>query len=672
MNSALFFRLVSHDDKEAALAGAVAGVREGRPASGAVHSVDPATFRQIPGAPFAYWVSERVRRLFTELPPFEGDGRAVRVGLQTSDDFRFVRTWWEVPPHKILTGTPATTPEEFRRMTFKGKRWVPFAKGGAYSPYYADLHLVVSWERDGEEIRHFIDPETGRTFSRPQNTDFYFRPGLTWPLRGIRLSAQAVPKGSMFSVAGKLATSARIAELPILLGLMNSKPFDFMVGVFAGKVGGVQYEVGLIGRIPIPPAPSSEPLGEDVAEAWQIRSKTTCHDERSHLFSLPALFQVEGRTLDERSACWGMRVGAFEETLLRWRRKIDDTAFRLYGLEGDERRRIEDWLESGAQVAMPEEMSEDLPEEEEDDEGPGAVGDKQHLASEMLSYAIGCALGRWDVRFATENIGVPALTGPFDPIPVCSPGMLTGLDGLPLREAPPRYPLRIAPDGILVDDPGPDGKSPHQDDIVRHARQVLELLWGERLEVIEREACDILGVKDLRGYFRNPRGFFEDHIKRYKKSKRAAPIYWLLQSGKRSFGLWLYYHRLDKDTLFKAIQHYVQPKIRGEMARLREMTAQLEAGKNTLPRREVTSLEKAIDRQQDLLTELTVFRDALQRVVDIGYDPDLDDGVILNVAPLHQVVPWKEAKKFWDELCAGKYPWSTISRHLKDKGLVSR
>lgn len=200
---------------------------------------------------------------------------------------------------------------------------------------------------------------------------------------------------------------------------------------------------------------------------------------------------------------------------------------------------------------------------------------------------------------------------------------------------------------------------------------MLGVLWGERAEAIEKEACGILEVKDLREYFRTPRGFFEDHIKRYSRSRRKAPIYWLLQSNKRSFGLWLCYHRLDKDTLFKAIQHYVEPKIRGEMARLRELTGQLDAGKDALPRREVTRLEKAIDRQQDLLTEVTAFRDALQRVADIGYDPDLDDGVVLNIAPLHQVVPWKEAKKYWDDLCAGKYPWSTMARRLRGKGLVA-
>ncbi|MGD0044515.1 MAG: hypothetical protein ABSE84_29620, partial [Isosphaeraceae bacterium] len=51
-------------------------------------------------------------------------------------------------------------------------------------------------------------------------------------------------------------------------------------------------------------------------------------------------------------------------------------------------------------------------------------------------------------------------------------------------------------------------------------------------------------------------------------------------------------------------------------------------------------------------------------------DPDLNDGVVLNIAPLRELVPWKEAKSYWDDLMDGKYEWSSIGKQLREKGLV--
>ena len=73
-----------------------------------------------------------------------------------------------------------------RRRTFDGKRWIHFAKGGQYSPYHSDIHLVVNWERDGEEMREGARHGT-LPGARPQNIDMYFMPGLTWP-RGQRVA----------------------------------------------------------------------------------------------------------------------------------------------------------------------------------------------------------------------------------------------------------------------------------------------------------------------------------------------------------------------------------------------------------------------------------------------------------------------------------------------------
>jgi hypothetical protein len=45
-------------------------------------------------------------------------------------------------------------------------------------------------------------------------------------------------------------------------------------------------------------------------------------------------------------------------------------------------------------------------------------------------------------------------------------------------------------------------------------------------------------------------------------------------------------------------------------------------------------------------------------------------GRVLNIAPLYELVPWKEAEKTWEELLDGKYEWSSIGKQLREKGLV--
>jgi hypothetical protein len=252
------------------------------------------------------------------------------------------------------------------------------------------------------------------------------------------------------------------------------------------------------------------------------------------------------------------------------------------------------------------------------------------------------------------------------------------------------YPLAVDWDGILVDDPD------HPDDIIRRVREVLDLLWGSELangesangeaaqngsstphpvsaDDIEREACEILGVKELRDYFRKSGkgGFWDDHVKRYSKSRRKAPIYWLLQSSRKNYGLWLYYHRLDKDMLYKALVNYVEPKLRLEEGKLESIRGQVSGTGGPLAGgRDRKALERDLAQQEDFVSELHDFQDKLRRAAQLNLTPDLNDGVVLNIAPLWELVPWKETQKYWEELLAGKYEWSSIGQQLREKGLV--
>src|SRR5207244_3488070 len=220
-------------------------------------------------------------------------------------------------------------------------------------------------------------------------------------------------------------------------------------------------------------------------------------------------------------------------------------------------------------------------------------------------------------------------------------------------DCPENYPLLIDWDGILADHDG------NQGDIVFRVRHVLEVIWGDRSEAVEKEACEILGVKELRDYYRKPgkAGVWDYYVARYSKSRRKAPIYWLLQSSQKHYAIWLYYHRLDKDLLFKALVNHVEPKIRLEVSRLDSLRSQRSASGdlNKVQKR----IDADIEKQENFISELRDFEDKLRRAGNIHLAPDLNDGVVLNIAPLHELVPWKEAKNYWEELLEGKYEWSS-------------
>src|SRR5216683_4398224 len=179
----IFIRLLNNADKANALREISSLVAAGT-ACEKVYVVDPAAFSQIPGAPFAYWVSEDVRGLFSSLPPFENGDRMARTGLQSSDDFRFLRAKWETLPH--------------------GNKWAPFAKGGTHSPFYADIYMRVNWGDDGEEIKAWAGSlyQGGHWSRNIRNTDLYFRAGIFQTLRAARLAPHITPKGCIFSDNG--------------------------------------------------------------------------------------------------------------------------------------------------------------------------------------------------------------------------------------------------------------------------------------------------------------------------------------------------------------------------------------------------------------------------------------------------------------------------------------
>lgn len=704
MKDTLFIRLLHYDDKGTALSEQVTTLRDGR-LSGDLYAVVPDSFHRVPNTPFCYWVSDRIRRLFIELSPFESDGRMVKVGLQTGDDFRFVRVWWEVPAGRVLDGgqyekdggqkmesidiTDKWSDEriqEFqawcRRRTCEGKCWVPFAKGGEYSPYYADIHLVVNWKDDGAEIRNFTDPKTGRTYSRPQNTDFYFRPGITWPRRTQQFGPRALPSQCIFADKGCSAFiegDLRTLGLAVL-ALMLSQGFKTLVGLSlnAGDKTARSYEVGIISRVPIPDITKTQvqTLSNFARRIHHLKRSLDLHNEVSHAFTLPSLLQVKGDNLGECILILKDQLSEAEKELIHIQAQIDEVVFNMYGLTGKEQKSVpvENRLAKGRPILS-------------------IIVSKSQVVVQLISWCLGVSFGRFDIRFALDSSLILDVPDPFDPLPVCSPGMLMDPDGFPaetgkivseewLRARPDagtlppegsvknstipddEYPICIPWDGILVDDPGFNGGVPHRNDIIRRIRKVLDLLWGDRAQVIEDEACEILGLSNLREYFRKPTGFFQDHLKQYSKSRRKAPIYWPLSTASGSYTVWLYYHRLNDQTLYAVVNKYIDPKIADVEQALSRLDTEISEG----AKGGTANLRDRLNEGRTFLGELRELREELLRVAGLPYKPNLNDGVIITAAPLHKLFrlrSWaKDTKNCWGKLEQGDFDWAHLAYTL--------
>lgn len=396
---------------------------------------------------------------------------------------------------------------------------------------------------------------------------------------------------------------SRHVELPVWLAIFNSSAFDYLVRIFAGKVGGVQYESGLIGRIPVKiPDEDVKTLLADLARTgWLAKRSSQYVNENSHAFILPRLL-VGNRG---GFSAWGN-----EEIVEKVKRRIDELVFELY-----------DFSEEDRQSALAANEAEIGVDEESDEV---EIIEESSPLDELISWSVGVAFGRFDWRLATGERAAPPEPEPFDPLPAKSPGMLP--DG-----AAPYH--RHA--GILVDDPG------HKHDLPR--------LMADVLETVDAQVDE-----DLRRRLR--RDFFKYHLQQYSKSRRKAPIYWPLATASGNYTLWLYYPDLTDQTLFTAVNDFVEPKLKqvdSELGNLRLAGASRSRAD-----------EKRLEELSEFRDELADLRDTLLKVAP-GYKPNHDDGVQITAAPLWLLFrhnPWQKVlKETWEKLKQGDYDWAHLA-----------
>jgi hypothetical protein len=700
-----------------------------------------ADFQFLPSRRIAFWMPRSVLGLFKRLRRYRDFRGEVQVGLQTSDNFRFLRLLWEIAPGTIGRSRDDTT--------LRGKKWVCYAKGGEYAPYYSDIHLCLNWLSDGYEAKSLANG-AGEIICYPRNERHYFKAGLTYTERTTsNFSLRLLPSGCCFDTNGPRISSGfhrgDLADLAVLLSRPAAFMLEFMVGsadvVYSGSAAR-HYTPRAVSELPYPELDerTEEALASAATQAWEAHRAIQASQETDWHFAVPCLAaptadglrsrmaevmeQSDRRILDVLTASYkverlvtdsldlspdavqaiasdfGPHPCAYDN------HPIDEAEF-VAAYTGSIDRVIDtEAANAGASRALtklsffadrrvevlchkfgvhPQQIIESRRKK-----GLLEPGWPESQVAHLVSYCVGATFGHWDARIAIDPSLAPKLPDPFDPLPVCPPGMLVGPDGLPaepnrivseewLRARPDantlppdgsvknptipdsEYPLRISWDGVLVDDPGFNGDRPHRDDIVRRVREVFDLLWKDKSHEVEQEACDILGVSDLRDYFRKPSGFFQDHLKRYSKSRRKAPIYWPLSTASGSYTIWLYYHRLNEQTLYMVVNKYMEPKI----SEVERGIAQIENELKAASGREATRLTDRLNEARAFLGELRDLREELLRIAALPYKPDLNDGVIINAAPLHKLFrlrSWaKDTEDCWKKLEKGDYDWAHLA-----------
>lgn len=174
-------------------------------------NVEQLNFGKIPGAPIGYWVSPKIQEIFTSNLALSAVASPC-VGLQTADNARFLRLWFELSYSRIGFGC-----ENAALAARSQKKWFPYNKGGSFRRWYGNQEFVVNWEEDGKEIKEY----KGAVIRNPT---FYFKPSVSWGLIASNASSfRFYPSGFIYDVAGMSLFANDTNNQLFLLGSLNTK-----------------------------------------------------------------------------------------------------------------------------------------------------------------------------------------------------------------------------------------------------------------------------------------------------------------------------------------------------------------------------------------------------------------------------------------------------------------
>ena len=228
-----YVRLVDINGSEAKRLKLLEAIRN--PDCGWFYRRDADTFKQIPGAPIAYWAGGGILSVFKSNPAV-GTRASLQAGITTGNNDLFIRAWWEVQLSKFDRECPSINGVKTTTC------WYPCNKGGSYRKWYGNRDNVMDFSVSGQ-----LEMKKQSGF-RPVSLDDQFRPSISWSdVTSDRNSFRANGGHSLFEHAGSCAFMADDNLLP-LIAYLNSSAASVMLKMINPTLN---CNAGVVSRLPL-------------------------------------------------------------------------------------------------------------------------------------------------------------------------------------------------------------------------------------------------------------------------------------------------------------------------------------------------------------------------------------------------------------------------------------
>jgi hypothetical protein len=521
-----------------------------------IHDVPQGAFLKISGAPISYWISDRFRTVISESKCV-GDVVYASNGVQTGDNERFVRRWAEVDSQKV------------------GNDWIFYNKGGDFRKWYGNNDLVVEWRNGGQSIK-------SQDNCCIRGEDYYFKEGITWSdITSGDSSFRFFPENHLFDAKGPSAFPVN-AKFEYLIALLNSKVTSYCTRILNPTLS---FQIGDLRRLPYKEISEKSRIETLAKIAIDLSRNDWDGQEQSHYFC-GINFCVEASTR------------GLAQDWLQSKKKSDELVAKLKSLEEESNRLFID------AYGLQNELSSEVPE----DQITLARADREKDCQRLISYVIGCLMGRYSLD---------------------APGLIYAHSGN-VGFDPSRYERKFPADADGIVPITDERWFDDDNDAASRIREFLLAVWGaDTLDENMAWLAESLGIKGnetsdetIRRYLAHK--FFKDHLQTYKK----RPIYWLFSSGKQgAFQALVYLHRYHEGTLARMRSEYVLPLTGKMQARMESLEVDIRQASSTAARNKLTKQLDALRKQHH---ELLAYDEKLRHYADQRIAIDLDDGVKVN------------------------------------------